>query len=316
MRNLSRRGKGVLVIVSCAILLLITAITSIYSTGKNNKKGNGGCSGSCAGCGICNNPKGIAVNYYQNNEAKLLKTMGSLQKMFTKEMEKTKSEDEITEITKETEQKFIEIIPEIPYIGGKENRFCNDMEMAAMALAFYRAASDHGMTVDDVGNIINNAVKNKISAYPKPLTRWMGRDNFKKSYMAGLKKDAQASEEKQYEGDWVYTYIEGDNKTFDYGYDFTQCGIVEFFKAQGVPELVPYLCKVDFIYSDALDEGLTRTCTLAKGDSCCNFRYKRVDNVKMDIITYGSVGLLAGGIVIGMASLIRFIIKRRKRIKN
>jgi hypothetical protein len=71
-----------------------------------------------------------------------------------------------------------------------------------------------------------------------------------------------------------YLYL-GDGKKFDYGCDHKECGIVKFFHKQGADELTPYMCKLDFLYSDALDEGLVRTSTIAGGGTVCNFRFKR-----------------------------------------
>jgi hypothetical protein len=55
---------------------------------------------------------------------------------------------------------------------------------------------------------------------------------------------------------WVLTYIWGDGKEFDYGYDITECGICKFLHDQHADELVPFLCLVDFPLSKAFGRGL------------------------------------------------------------
>lgn len=45
--------------------------------------------------------------------------------------------------------------------------------------------------------------------------------------------------------------------------------------ANGAADIVPYLCSLDYLYSDAFGEGLTRTTTLAENGPRCDFRYKR-----------------------------------------
>jgi hypothetical protein len=68
--------------------------------------------------------------------------------------------------------------------------------------------------------------------------------------------------------------VEGNGQDFDWGVDYTECGICKFYQAQGAYELVPYLCALDFPSSEAADAGLVRTTTLGTGGLRCDFRYK------------------------------------------
>ena len=77
-------------------------------------------------------------------------------------------------------------------------------------------------------------------------------------------------------------FLPGDGKTFDAGYDYTECGAVKYFKAQGVAEVAPYFCLNDFLASRAQGTGLVRKGTLAQGDPLCDFRYKRDRPVTQD----------------------------------
>jgi hypothetical protein len=67
---------------------------------------------------------------------------------------------------------------------------------------------------------------------------------------------------------------EGDGQEFDYGLDFTECGICEFYRAQRADELTPYLCLMDGVVSEVFCYGLVRYKTLAEGADVCDFRYK------------------------------------------
>jgi hypothetical protein len=49
----------------------------------------------------------------------------------------------------------------------------------------------------------------------------------------------------------------------------------KFLQQQGAPELGPYLCAADLVYSEMLDWGLIRTQTLAEGADKCDFRFKK-----------------------------------------
>jgi hypothetical protein len=98
-----------------------------------------------------------------------------------------------------------------------------------------------------------------------------------------LRKRANESHQRKYTYDYVFNFIEGDGKAFDYGVDYLECASCKFLTKQGAPELAPYLCPVDILYSDALGWGLMRTTTLAEGADRCDFRFKRGGSTKIAV---------------------------------
>lgn len=56
--------------------------------------------------------------------------------------------------------------------------------------------------------------------------------------------------------------------------DYTRCGLTDWFRDQGVPEIAPIACEGDYIQF-ALWKGLrfVRTKTIAHGDEVCDFRF-------------------------------------------
>jgi hypothetical protein len=81
--------------------------------------------------------------------------------------------------------------------------------------------------------------------------------------------------ERNYPGDYVFEYIEGNDQDFDYGIDYVECASCKFFEEQGVPELSPYFCAKDKIASEFFGWGLSRSQTLAEGGERCDFRFKK-----------------------------------------
>ena len=69
--------------------------------------------------------------------------------------------------------------------------------------------------------------------------------------------------------------IEGDGTTFDTGVDHTECGIVKYLRAEGADELCPYICELDYLLTEVMRYGLTRTKTLSWGCDRCDFRLSR-----------------------------------------
>jgi len=60
--------------------------------------------------------------------------------------------------------------------------------------------------------------------------------------------------------------------------DYTKCGIVNWFRDQGVPEIAPIACEGDYIQF-ALWKGLkfVRTKTIANGAAICDMRFYKID---------------------------------------
>jgi hypothetical protein len=63
----------------------------------------------------------------------------------------------------------------------------------------------------------------------------------------------------------------------------SECAVVKFLAAQGSPELAPYICPVDILYSEALGWGLRRTTTLAEGSVRCDFRFKKGGETRVNV---------------------------------
>ena len=74
------------------------------------------------------------------------------------------------------------------------------------------------------------------------LRHWVGRQRFGRLRRRKLERAARRSQARRYPGDWVFERIDGDGETFDFGIDYTECGIVKYLHAQGADELCPYGC--------------------------------------------------------------------------
>jgi hypothetical protein len=73
----------------------------------------------------------------------------------------------------------------------------------------------------------------------------------------------------------VREHVEGDGVRFEWGMDYTECGIVKFLHSQGADEFTPYLCLTDYALFGALGIELKRTMTLAEGCEKCDFRFRK-----------------------------------------
>ncbi len=180
----------------------------------------------------------------------------------------------------EIKEEYESIYKEIPYIGGDNNPLTSDLVSAAMDLAVYIVLKKHNKPLDEIGEIAYKASVELFNIYPESADLPTNP-----KYIPYIKMGASKSEERIFPEDWVYLFVEG-NEDFDFGLDFTECGIQKLLHKYNADEFTPYLCAMDIIMSDTANAGLYRTETLAEGGKRCDFRYKkgRKTEVKSTVI--------------------------------
>ncbi|EPR43411.1 L-2-amino-thiazoline-4-carboxylic acid hydrolase [Desulfovibrio sp. X2] len=176
---------------------------------------------------------------------------------------------------------FADQIPLMPPVGGERNPDSCFIPVAAWYVAYARTLRPHGLTGEDVGRIIYELNARELAARPKKDLLVEGAARFTpKAYEDG-RAWAAWTQRREYPANWVAHFFE-DGPDFDFGYDYTECGVVKYMRAHGVPEVAPYVCVNDFLSSRAQDTGLRRIRTLALGYDCCDFRYKQGRPVLQD----------------------------------
>ena len=174
----------------------------------------------------------------------------------------------------ETRREFEDLIPQFPYIGGKQPH-TEFMVFTGMLLAVYRVSKAHGKTAEQTGEMVFEMGRAFLNSFPTFLLRLLMPLNFSRRYLDLIRKGAIESQQRKYPEGNVIDFVEGDGVTFDYGVDYLECASCKFLAKQGTPEIAPYLCPVDILFSEALGWGLTRTTTLAGGADRCDFRFKK-----------------------------------------
>lgn len=213
-------------------------------------------------------------NYYIARKSRSLRAFDLVAKSARSVLNEYFVGENINGLLAETRREFEALIPQLPYIGGKQP-FTEFIIFTAMLLAVYRVSKAHGKTVEETGELVYEIGREFLRTYPAFLAHFFGGMNFSRFCLGRLRKRAAESHLRQYPDDYVYNFVEGDGKTFDYGVDYLECASCKFLAKQGAPELAPYLCPVDILYSDALGWGLMRTQTLAEGAPKCDFRFKK-----------------------------------------
>lgn len=218
----------------------------------------------------------IINDYYMKNKAKLTAQFDKFLHISEEILLKQFNELEIEGIFNKMRNEYENLIPEIPYIGGSKNPFTSMLVDCVAMLAFFRILEKMGMTYREIGEFnyefwekINKIRVHKLEKKgQKPVDQY-----FNDTFINFNKNLAKVLQQKKYPGDWVMEFVEGDGKTFDYGYRFTECGIHKVFKKLGAVKYVPFLCLTDFALGNVYGFGFTRTQTIGNGDPICDHRF-------------------------------------------
>ena len=217
-----------------------------------------------------------AENWYLKNKPGILRQVRFALRSYRTEFEKAYGKAEGEAISRETLRRFGVLLPDLPYIGGDENRFSKALYITAAMLAMYRSLQARGASVEDAARLIYLGTADFYNSFPtRWLMRWQGRQYSRRKRQDRVRHAAAVSQERRYPGDWVFEVIEGDGQDFDFGLDYTECGLLKYLEREGAPELAPYLCWADYPMFAAMGMKLTRTETLAQGGQRCDFRLSR-----------------------------------------
>jgi hypothetical protein len=169
---------------------------------------------------------------------------------------------------------FAALIGSIPDIGS-DNRNQESLNEAVWLTAIAQAMQSAGLPLRDAGRLFYDLCAQEMAQSRAEDAHAKGQVMFSPAGRESLKRWAEGTQQRRYPGDWVAVAVFGDGKTFDVGYDYSECGAVKFFAAHGVAGVAPYFCLNDFTLSRSQGTGLSRSHTLGQGDALCDFRYKQ-----------------------------------------
>ncbi len=212
------------------------------------------------------------THYYLSQKSELVECFEKESKRWRTILSEHYGEKFVENILLEAKHQYEVLIPEIPYIGGKENHLTNSLIGSVECLAIYQAMNESGKPAAETGEVLYEAiVKRYGNLMPEiPPSQRLSEEEL----MRRRKEGAERSQRREYESDFVYEFVESDRDTFDYGYNFTECATQKFYIAQGAEEFLPFYCFLDFPKSRLYGLGLSRTGTLAEGCEVCDFRFK------------------------------------------
>ncbi len=216
-----------------------------------------------------------ANKYRTDNEKRLRKQhkkmMAVGKELFVERYGRTITND----IIEQSHIEFERLLPEIPYIGGKDNPMTDTLEQMATLLALYRVLRGRERPLEEIGELMYRMGEAWVEQYPKFLRQLIGRFYMSRFQRRRSQRHALRSQEREYTADFVTKIIDGDGQDFEWGVNYLECGVVKYFAQQGAEELTPYMCQIDYLLFPAIGINLVRTGTIAQGCTHCDFRFKR-----------------------------------------
>lgn len=220
-------------------------------------------------------------NNFIRRKAELLKFFDKLMKNRKKALVSRYGADLADTIMKESRQEYESLIPQMPEMRDDDKTLERQLILCTVYLAIYKVMKRRGKTTEEIWELCDGMIKAYVSAIPR-FVRWLARKRiFSKKELARQRKSAAISQKRLYPADFVFTFIEGKGKEFDWGIDFTECAMCKFYRNQNAEDFLPYICLTDKILSEAFGYGFVRTKTLAEGFDRCDFRWKKRGEIKV-----------------------------------
>ena len=188
---------------------------------------------------------------------------------------KSIEDEEIEQLAHQSRVEYEKIIPQLPYVGGKNSQFTNLIIQSGQTIAFYKACKNKNLEKRQIGELLYEIAEAQVQSISR-IKKWLvGRLLFSRFYRNPWRKAMEESQNREFPMNWVGEFVEGDGSTFEYGFDFLECGFLKLARESGCEEIAPYVCLSDFARMRGIGVGFRRTQTLAMGHPRCDFRFSK-----------------------------------------
>lgn len=176
---------------------------------------------------------------------------------------------EAEEVDRSAQEVYDRLMHETPDMG--ENMMASNIDMVAAFFAYYEA-SGHRIDETAIEVLVNRLYEDyKWVSFFTDMNRW---GYVKPLYYKIYADHAKKVEEHKARGEWTGTWtlkMNPDNKKTGIAYHMIGCPLYAFVKAHGYEEMMPYICRFDFIFEKFLHAKLLRKQTEATGGQYCDY---------------------------------------------
>ena len=163
-------------------------------------------------------------------------------------------------------EKLNTILPLTPDIW--KSIFSFNYKFGPLYIAWYQSLLELGLSQKESWEVIWLINEKLLTTFPRFVLRTMGRSNF-----YGMKKNAPIHVKRQTNGelhpnDWHIEFRPINASELEI--DITECGLQKLARQFECSDLLPGICRLDYLMSNLMENGFKRTKTLGDGDDCCN----------------------------------------------
>ncbi|MHC4512203.1 MAG: L-2-amino-thiazoline-4-carboxylic acid hydrolase [Planctomycetota bacterium] len=175
------------------------------------------------------------------------------------------------DIVAATRAKLEQLVGEIPYAGRDRHPMAQNIIGPYMLLCLALVLRERGCSTEEIGTFFHDSFTRPFPWLPKWLSRPFRRPLFRLIFRR-LAAAAEVSQRREHPDEFVLTVATRPSDA-DYALEIHDCAVCKAFDKHGEGSVVPYICAMDDLVSDAFGLGLRRTGTRALGADCCDFRY-------------------------------------------
>ncbi|MHA1239372.1 MAG: L-2-amino-thiazoline-4-carboxylic acid hydrolase [Promethearchaeota archaeon] len=223
----------------------------------------------------------IVEDFYVRKKAKFLRSFDERLVLVKNELSNKFDNQKSEMLINRMKTEFEKILPDIPYIGGQKNPLTLVLVKCISDLAVFRILEKESFSFREIGEFHYNYViathKLRKEALEK-ASRDPSQYPFDPVYMDYQKKLTEESQRKLYPDDFLMDFVEGDGKSFAWGWDIQECSVQKAYKKLGDEKYLPFICLGDYYEAEGLGYGFSRDQTLGFGAPFCTHRF--VKNLK------------------------------------
>ncbi len=207
-------------------------------------------------------------------QTKLLKKFDKVFGKFLLDVLEKNGEKEASALVSKIRLDFETLIPQIPDLNGEMSFLKDSLTFATMQFATFRVLEKEGKDTEQIWQFCEKIMQNWLDGTPGIIKWIMGKMTFSK-FAQNRAKLAAAKSKKHRSDGFVFDFVQGDGKEFDWGVNYQRCAIKDFAAVVGAESFAPYVCRSDITLSNAFGWGLRRTQTLSLDGDYCDFRFRK-----------------------------------------
>jgi len=165
-------------------------------------------------------------------------------------------------------------LPNAPKIDFNQGNLAIYLKLSVLVLAMIKLYEQLGLSEYEIGEAIYKAAEKFYQL--SPVKKWMQNKLFftRLTKRQILNRQAMATQLENGINGFKFVFVEG-NGSYQFGIDYVQCGICDYFRRMNRFKYVKYCCLVDYAIMKNMGIAFWRTTTIGNGGQKCDFRFSK-----------------------------------------